>query len=146
MACPGLNKSRTCNQERCAAVGIPPLGQTKKFLNMTKFEPFVAPNHDDFCFQDQSTLGSYKYDYVSKNDPTGEKFGIFFTGDGRGEGSLRSKKSFRASDLKLKPNLTKIVAAQIIGLLYRQTSILHGIMSKSRGLSRLVGFATISSS
>jgi hypothetical protein len=107
MACPALNKSKTCNEERCAAVGIPPLGQTKKFLNQTKFEPFVAANHDDFCFQDQSHLGSYKYDFVSKSDPTGEKFGIFFSGDGRGEGSLRSKKSFRANDLIVETRLDK---------------------------------------
>jgi hypothetical protein len=107
MACPILNKSRTCNEERCAAVGIPPLGQTKQFLNQTKSEPFVAANHDDFCMQDQTTLGSYKYDFVSKSDPSGEKFGIFFTGDSRGEGSIRSKKSFRANDLEIEAKLDK---------------------------------------
>ena len=48
----------------------------------------------------------YKYDYVSKNDPTGEKFGIFFTGDGRGEGSP-DRKSFRASDLEIEAKLDK---------------------------------------
>jgi hypothetical protein len=80
MACPTLNHTRFCNAERCAAVGIPPLGQTKKFLNNTKYEPFVAPNYDEFCLQEAGKLGPYKYDYVAKTDPTGEKFGVISVG------------------------------------------------------------------
>ncbi len=107
MACPTLNHTRECNQERCAAVGIPPLGQTKKFLNNTKFEPFVAANYEEFCLQEPGKLGSYKYDYVAKTDPSGEKFGVFFTGDSRGQSSLRGKKSFRVDDLVLETKIDK---------------------------------------
>ena len=107
MACPALNQTRYCNAERCAAVGIPPLGQTQKFLNMTKKEPFVAANRDDFCLQDSTTLGPYKYDFVSKTDPTGENFGVYFSGDSRGQSSLRGRKSFRITDLELETTIDK---------------------------------------
>jgi hypothetical protein len=107
MSCPALNETRYCNAERCAAVGIPPLGQTQKFLNNTKKEPFVAANHDDFCLQDANTLGPYKYDFVSKVDPTGENFGVYFSGDSRGQSSLRGKKSFRVSDIEIETTIDK---------------------------------------
>lgn len=101
LSCPALNESRTCNEQRCAFVGLPFKGQTETMLTNSPKERFLSYNKKEFCYQDKKNLLPYAYGY------NGNAGGVWFTGSDVGRSTMRSRKSFQTNDLVIETEISK---------------------------------------
>ena len=91
LQCPALNESRSCNSKPCARVGLPVVpARVKKMLHEQKAELFtqIDKSMGGWCYQDAGDIAPYSYGY------TGNMGGVWFSGDGTNQTSMRSHQSF----------------------------------------------------
>jgi hypothetical protein len=101
MACPALEDTRSCNEERCAVLGLPNLGRTEMFLRKTPMELFTEKS-TDFCYQSKKELAPYSYGYGAAERS------IWFRGSSQGKGTIRVHKSVQATeDLEIEARVSK---------------------------------------